>query len=623
MSIAVKKAMTNRFLAILTFALVFINLVPIGWMVYCSFKDNEEILAGEVAPGRRHNDVAFMEPTPTGFLVGTQDGGVNQLDAGLKLLKHSNLGTFATSYLLEKDTLWVLSSNRGLQAVSTHDLAVLASYPIEEIAKAYGEAWKTLWVNDVAGSSLERMPDGIYLSFLFRDIPGIMRFDPAGRTFLPVAGLTTDKIGLVRHFARQGGDTLSLLTSKGYFRYASLSQTMVKAMPSPAVIPGDIGGFAELDKNRVVFTRGKGALIYDLDGDTTLAVLDAESGLGTSVISAMTVQTPSMNHDSTTPTCLWLGNSQMVASIPLTDGAVDYRVMEKRLPAFPLLGEAVRNPDDVTGNETTNLLALEDGSLLAGGVRGGLALLGASGGQTASLRLPKPPFYFRWRNFLDLWRYIDFGLYLYNSFVVCGSVMIIAMVLASLGGYALARYEFPGRSSFGYSVLATQMIPGIMLLLPIYLMYVNIAKSTGLVIKGTYFGLIITYAAYFVPFSIWILRGFFASIPKELEEAALIDGCGPFRAFFRIIVPSAMPGIVATGVYVFLSAWDELMFAWVLTSEKTYTIPVGIRLFVGNFQNRYDLMMAAATVSTLPVMILFFLMQKQIVSGLTAGAVKD
>ncbi len=241
----------------------------------------------------------------------------------------------------------------------------------------------------------------------------------------------------------------------------------------------------------------------------------------------------------------------------------------------------------------------------------------------ASALAPTPSLYIHWRNYVDLWRNIDFGLYLKNSFIVCIGVMLVAMVLASMGGYALARYNFPGKNMFGYSVLATQMVPGIMLLLPLYLMFINFSRATGLIVKGTYGGLILTYAAYFVPFSIWILRGFFASLPKELEEAALVDGCGPIQAFFRIIVPSALPGIIATGVYVFLSAWDELMFAWVLTDEKTYTIPVGIRLFVGNFQNRYDLMMAAATVSTIPVMILFFLMQKHIVSGLTAGAVKE
>jgi multiple sugar transport system permease protein len=260
---------------------------------------------------------------------------------------------------------------------------------------------------------------------------------------------------------------------------------------------------------------------------------------------------------------------------------------------------------------------------LLGGPKGGVSLLAADGGVARTGRAPAAAWNIQWRNYVDLWRNVDFGLYLKNSLIICVSVMLIAVVMAALGGYALARFKFPGRNMFGYSILATQMIPGIMLLLPVYLMFVNFTQATGIVLKGTYGGLILTYAAYFTPFSIWILRGFFASIPKELEEAALIDGCGPFKAFFRIIIPSAMPGIVATGVYVFLAAWDELMFAWVLTNESTYTIPVGIRLFVGNFQNRYDLMMAAATVATIPVMVLFFILQRQIVSGLTAGAVKD
>jgi multiple sugar transport system permease protein len=140
---------------------------------------------------------------------------------------------------------------------------------------------------------------------------------------------------------------------------------------------------------------------------------------------------------------------------------------------------------------------------------------------------------------------------------------------------------------------------------------------------NTWHGIILVYSAFFIPMSTWILRGFFASIPRELEEAAMIDGCSPFGAFIRITIPAALPGIVATGIYVFLLAWDELMFAWVLcTDTSTATIPVGIRLYVGQFGNRFDLLMAAATVATLPVMVLFFLMQRHIVSGLTGGAVK-
>lgn len=228
----------------------------------------------------------------------------------------------------------------------------------------------------------------------------------------------------------------------------------------------------------------------------------------------------------------------------------------------------------------------------------------------------------RFSNYVDMWKNVNFGLYLKNSIVICGFTMFFAMIIATLAAYALSRFRFPGADLFSNTVLATQMIPMIMYLIPIYIMFVKFTLLTGVPIKGTYYGMILIYSAWFIPFSIWILRGFFAAIPKELEEAALIDGCSRFAVFWKIALPLAMPGIIATGIYIFLNAWDELMFAWVLTNSDTMTIPVGIRLFVGNYQNRFDLMMAAATVATLPVVVLFFMLQRHIVRGLTAGAVK-
>lgn len=227
-----------------------------------------------------------------------------------------------------------------------------------------------------------------------------------------------------------------------------------------------------------------------------------------------------------------------------------------------------------------------------------------------------------WDNYVDMWKNVNFGLYLKNSLIICGSTMVLAMIFSTLAAYALSRFKFPGADFFSNTILATQMIPAIMYLIPLYIMFVKLTVLTGIPIKGTYWGLILIYSAFFVPFSIWILRGFFASIPKELEEAARIDGCSPLQVFRHVALPLAMPGIIATGIYIFLQAWDELMFAWVLTNGDTMTIPVGIRLFVGNYQNRFDLMMAAATVATIPVVVLFFMLQKHIVRGLTAGAVK-
>jgi len=243
---------------------------------------------------------------------------------------------------------------------------------------------------------------------------------------------------------------------------------------------------------------------------------------------------------------------------------------------------------------------------------------------TGSL-FPKAP---QWGNYLEIWRALPFFQYLKNSLLVCTLTTLFALGVATLAGYALARFRFPGAELFGGSVLLTQVIPGILFLIPIYIMYIafqNWAREAlGLEVRlvGSYTGLVLTYTAFFVPISIWILRGFFASIPKELEEAALVDGATPFQAFYRVILPLALPGIAATAVYIFLTAWDELLFAQIPTTEATATIPVGIRNFVGNFQNRYDLVMAAATVATLPVLLLFFLVQRWLIQGLTAGAVK-
>lgn len=240
----------------------------------------------------------------------------------------------------------------------------------------------------------------------------------------------------------------------------------------------------------------------------------------------------------------------------------------------------------------------------------------------ALAKLPDGHLLIRWHNYVDMWQNVNFGLYLRNSLIICGFTMLFAMIFSTMAAYALSRFRFPGSDLFSNGILATQMIPAIMYLIPLYIMFVKFTIMTNIPVKGTFPGIILIYSAFFIPFSIWILRGFFAAIPKELEEAAMIDGCSRLKVFWYVVLPLAIPGIVATGIYIFLTAWDELMFAWVLTNADTMTIPVGIRLFVGNYQNRFDLMMAAATVATLPVVVLFFLLQRHIVRGLTAGAVK-
>lgn len=625
MSYASRKRLSRNVLTLVTWALVAINLIPILWMVYCGVKDNQEILAGKTWPGRRQNEVVFLRELPAGYLAGTADGGITLFSKdNLKKKEHLSLETFATSFLLDGKgdggTLWTLSSNRGLQAVDLENFSVAKEYPVSRIADVYGKDWNTLWVNEVAASSLAKSGGDLILAYDFKSCPGLTSFSPATGKFSPLTGISVKETGPIRQLAATAdADSLAMVTNDGIFFLHTPSGTKGKAIWANGRLPATPGKVCGLDSGRLLITSGSRAYVYDAVANSVLAWLDRPENGGVITVAAGYGSRSGHNER------IWIGDSRGAAStdlsMPTANASTGAAGANGAMASNGL--SAAGWSGDISSSRVTSLLPLADGKVLLGGPNGTVSIQDAAGRTLLSGKAPNASFYIHWRNYVDLWRNIDFGLYLKNSFIVCLSVMGIAMVLASMGGYALARYNFPGKSSFGYSVLATQMVPGIMLLLPLYLMFVNLTHATGIIVKGTYTGLILTYAAYFIPFSIWILRGFFASLPKELEEAALVDGCGPFQAFFRIIIPSAMPGIIATGVYVFLSAWDELMFAWVLTSEKTYTIPVGIRLFVGNFQNRYDLMMAAATVSTLPVMFLFFLMQKQIVSGLTAGAVKE
>jgi len=225
----------------------------------------------------------------------------------------------------------------------------------------------------------------------------------------------------------------------------------------------------------------------------------------------------------------------------------------------------------------------------------------------------------RWRNYVDLWDRVNFGTSFINSIVISTLATVVATFFSTCAGYALARFKFPGAPVFGGAVIATQLVPGILMMLPLYLTFVNIKRTTNISIIGTPGGLIMLYVAFYIPLSLWIVRGFFAAIPTELEEAAQIDGASQFQSFWMVALPLARPGIVATAIYVFLTAWDELFFAQVMNVQ---TIPLGIRNYIGQQANRFDYMMAASVIVTIPVAIIFFVLQRHVISGLTAGAVK-
>ena len=234
--------------------------------------------------------------------------------------------------------------------------------------------------------------------------------------------------------------------------------------------------------------------------------------------------------------------------------------------------------------------------------------------------LPKGRIHLHFRNYEDLWRTIPFGLFLGNSLVICSLTVLICLVLGSLAGYGLARTSSRHRSLLNSGLVSSQVIPNILLLIPSFLILSYLQLHTPVRLLNTKLGIILLYSAIFLPMATWILLNFFRSMPKEIEEAALMDGCTPFSAFFRVVIPSALPGILTTGIYIFILAWDELMFAWVFSLDlSTATIPVGMRLFFGQFGSRFDLIMAAATVSTIPVLVLFFFMQFHLLKSFSSG----
>jgi multiple sugar transport system permease protein len=224
--------------------------------------------------------------------------------------------------------------------------------------------------------------------------------------------------------------------------------------------------------------------------------------------------------------------------------------------------------------------------------------------------------------FTRMWKTVDLSKYLTNSLIVCTVAAALATVFAAGAGYALARLPLRGSRVLSISVIGTQLVPGSMFLLPLFVGFIWLGRSTGIELLDTQLGLALVYTAFFTPVAVYLMRSFFQAIPPELEEAALVDGCSPRSAFWRVVLPNATPGLLATFVYAFLFAWDELLFAANLTRTNSETIPIGIRNFIGNYSEEYDQLMAAGVVSTIPVMLAFFLTQRWLVKGLTAGAVK-
>ncbi len=211
-----------------------------------------------------------------------------------------------------------------------------------------------------------------------------------------------------------------------------------------------------------------------------------------------------------------------------------------------------------------------------------------------------------------------FLIWMRNSIIVSGAATLIGLAFASTAGYAFSRFRFPGRRAGLLGVLTTQMFPATMLLLPLFILLARLH------LVNTFLGLGVIYVSTALPFSIWLMKGYYDTIPRSLEEAALIDGAGRWGAFVRIVLPLSAPALVITALFSFMNAWtDYIVAAQILQDETLFTLPVGLKSFQSNMTTEWGLYAAAALIVSIPVVLLFLFLNRWLVSGLTLGGVKD
>jgi ABC-type glycerol-3-phosphate transport system permease component len=236
------------------------------------------------------------------------------------------------------------------------------------------------------------------------------------------------------------------------------------------------------------------------------------------------------------------------------------------------------------------------------------------------------PSHWAFENDVKMWSTVNLGRGLANSLVICGLSSVIAVIFAVGAAYVLSRFDFRGRFPYLYSLIALQSVPHVMLLLPLFVLFSSIQTAIPFRLIGTYQGPVITYLTFALPLATWLMVSYLASIPVELEEAALVDGATRFQALRKVVVPLALPGMVVALVFSFLVGWNDVLFASVLTSPDTRTLAVELQTFSAAQQGGslplYGQMMGASVVSALPVVILYMIFQRYLIGGLTAGGVK-
>jgi multiple sugar transport system permease protein len=219
-------------------------------------------------------------------------------------------------------------------------------------------------------------------------------------------------------------------------------------------------------------------------------------------------------------------------------------------------------------------------------------------------------------NYVRLFATVGFGANLLDSFIVAAGTVMVGLTLAVPAAYAFSRFRFKGRRILMLQFLLINMFPLVLLILPLFILM----KSLGLV--DTYFALIIANSTVAIPFSVWMMTSYIDGIPRSLDEAAMTDGCTRFGALRRVVLPLCTPGIIATGVYIFITAWNEYLYALTLGGRNIKPITVAIQTLIGEYQIEWGLLTAGGIVGAMPATLLFLIIQKHLIAGMTQGAVK-
>src|SRR3989442_14723626 len=231
-----------------------------------------------------------------------------------------------------------------------------------------------------------------------------------------------------------------------------------------------------------------------------------------------------------------------------------------------------------------------------------------------SIYVPKP---FTWENYTGLWLETRFPLWLRNSAITAVVVTALTTVISCLSGYAVARLRFPGKESVASLILILYLVPPALLFIPLYRVLAELGAPNNLT------ALFLSYPTFTVPFCTWLLIGFFKALPDELEEAALIDGATRVKAFVRVLLPLAAPGLVASAIFAFTLSWNEFLYALVfIQDERSITVPVGLNLLIYGDVFPWGQLMAASVITTIPVVALYIFVHRWMVEGLVAGSVK-